>query len=407
MKTQEEIFALKSKIQAEALLAIETQNHWASLLAMATGTGKTKIPIDYIKKHASNLQNISLLVPTTKLRDENWKVEFDKWGATQYYDKVDRLCYASASKVKGKHYNLLICDESHNLTELSSEFFKDNTIDKVILLTATTPKKMEKIKIFNDLGVKTVYNLPLDEAVNLGIVAPYKIKIVLVPVDEKTKYIKGGSKAKPFLTTEKANINYLDRLVEISNPYYEGRLTLASETEKKAYQMAVMRRLRAIYSYKSKLEAVEFLLRAYIPETDKTLIFSGTIEGANKLCKHRYHSKIKSDKDLIDFMEGKINRLSVVDRVNEGMNIEGVDSGIIHQIKSSDKDLVQRLGRLIRYREGHEAVLWITVFEGTQDEVWLASALEEIDPERVEIHTLRKLQEDYVTKFKKENGIKF
>lgn len=405
-KTQEEVFALKSKIQAEALEQIEVQNHWASLLAMATGSGKTKVPIDYIKKHASTVQKISLLVPTTKLRDENWKAEFDKWGASEYYDRVERYCYASGSKVKGKHFNLLICDEAHNLTELSAEFFKDNTIDKIILLTATLPKKFDKIAIFNELGVKTVYTLTLDEAVALGIVAPYRIKVVLVPVDNKTKYIKGGTKKKPFLTTERANIDYLDRAVQIADPYYEGRMTLPSELEKKAYQMAIMRRLRGIYSYKSKIEAVEFILRAYVPESDRTLIFAGTIEGANKLCKHRYHSKT-TEKDLQAFMSGEINRLSSVNKLNEGLNVEGVDSGVVQQAQSSDKDLIQRLGRLIRYREGHEANLWITVLEGTQDEVWLASALQGIDPSRVEVYTLKELQDEYVTKFKEENGIKF
>ena len=67
----------KDKLQKEALEACETEGN--ILLTMATGTGKSRIAIEYAKKH--NLQSIALLVPTENLRDNNWQEEFYKWDA--------------------------------------------------------------------------------------------------------------------------------------------------------------------------------------------------------------------------------------------------------------------------------------------------------------------------------------
>ena len=68
----------------------------------------------------------------------------------------------------------------------------------------------------------------------------------------------------------------------------------------------------------------------------------------------------------------------------EGHNFPGVDSGIIGQLNSKEKDLVQRIGRLIRFRPGHEAHLYIVISESTQDEKWLENATENLDQSKIE-----------------------
>lgn len=67
----------------------------------------------------------------------------------------------------------------------------------------------------------------------------------------------------------------------------------------------------------------------------------------------------------------------------EGHNFPGVDSAIIGQLNSKEKDLVQRIGRIIRYRPGHEAHIWIVVSEGTQDEKWLEKAVENLNQSKI------------------------
>jgi superfamily II DNA or RNA helicase len=45
---------------------------------------------------------------------------------------------------------------------------------------------------------------------------------------------------------------------------------------------------------------------------------------------------------------------------------------------------VQRIGRLIRFRPGHEAHLYIIVSESTQDEKWLENATENLNQSKIE-----------------------
>ena len=87
-------------------------------------------------------------------------------------------------------------------------------------------------------------------------------------------------------------------------------------------------------------------------------------------------------------MEEKISKLSCVGALNEGMNIKNVDTGIIVQVNSNDLNLVQRLGRLIRKRPGHEAILYIICCKDTQDEVWLKESLKNFQPEKITFHNI-------------------
>jgi len=75
----------------------------------------------------------------------------------------------------------------------------------------------------------------------------------------------------------------------------------------------------------------------------------------------------------------EINQLAVVEALNEGVNLPEVNGAVIVQLSSSKRDLVQRLGRTIRARPGHKAIIWILVTLGTPDEEWFKNAIESLD----------------------------
>lgn len=367
---------LRSKVQQEATQAI-INNNGTGIIAMATGSGKSKVAIDVamILGEHSSLPH-ALIVPTEKLRDENWKEEYSKWGADTLWERTERLCYASASKVKGHTFGIAILDEGHNLTDLGSEFFINNDVRTAVLLTATPPTDPIKKEILKNLGLKVIYHLTLDQAVRLGFVAPYKITVVTVPLNDKDKDVTGGTKKVPFMTTEKATSDYMNRTIQ-------GAMFDKSPSGKARLKFAILRRMQFIYKLKSKTKVIKFLLENVISQDDRTLIFCGSIAQAEDVCPYKYHSK-SGDKDYNAFKAEEINRLSCVKAINEGHNFPGVDSGIIGQLNSKEKDLVQRIGRLIRYRPGHEAHIYIVVSEGTQDEKWLESALTNLDASKIE-----------------------
>lgn len=372
---------IRGKVQLEACRAV-IANGGRGIVAMATGAGKSKVGImlaeHYMKNTSLKTGKIGLLVPTQKLRDENWKEEFYHWDKAELWEKVDRNCYASASKVSDRIYPIAILDEGHNITELSSSFFDNNEVENVVILTATPPESEDKKILLSERNLRVVYHLSLENAIKLGFVAPYDITVIKVPLNEVDKNVKAGSKTRPFMTTEKASYSYLDTEIKFLSENYM-QLGMADRNKKRFLELT---RMNLIYKLKSKTEAAKYLIENVIPKEDRFLTFCGSKEQADSLGEHRFHSSSGS-KSYNLFKEGKINELHCVKAINEGHNLPNVDCGIIVQINSKQKDILQRIGRLIRFRPGHKAKVFIIVSEGTQDEVWLNSALEGTNQERV------------------------
>lgn len=363
----------KELIQNKAL-DIWINNNYKGLLAMATGSGKTKVAILAIKYLIETLgikqPKICLITPTETLRDIGWHDEFKKWKVFKYYKFLDRYCYVSINKIHNQIYDLVILDEGHNITESNSLFFNQNICNKVLGLSATPPSDEIK-KVLIKLHCPVIYQYKLDTAVKDGVVAPYKINVVEIQLNNSDKYIEAGTKLKPFLTTEYNHYNYLSQQI----------LRLKYAGKQKASMFAQINRQRFLGNLKSKTNVAKLIIDKYL-KNDRSLIFCHSINQADQLCKHSFHSKSK-DNNLELLRSKKINRLSCVKALNEGENIPDLDSAIIIQINSVERHIVQMLGRIIRFRPNHEAVIWILIAVNTQDEVWWKKCSENIDKQKI------------------------
>lgn len=390
----------KDEVQAEAVRIFDLHKG-SGILQMATGTGKSKIPIEIAKRDYYPGYRILICVPTEKLRDKNWKEEFIKWGAESIWnDCVERTCYVSMPKLIDQHYDLVVLDECHNITENNSSFFSQCTCKKLIGLTATMPKDSIKLSIFNSLHLKVIYSVSMDQAVEWGLVSPYKIIVVRTDIDKVTKNIAAGNKKKPFMQSEYAAYQYITK--KIYDMQYDEdvngnpiKMDLNSN-ERARLKMLLLQRMRLIYNFKSKLDTAKYLLRRLIPESERTLIFAGSIAHADELCIHSFHSKSgKKSTTFEDFCEKKINRMSCVDSVNEGHNIPDLDRALIVQLNSKSLKMIQRIGRVVRFREDHIARIIIVVAKGTMDEQWTKTALAEFDEDNITVYNLTDLKAKY------------
>lgn len=349
----------REKIQQEAL------SKWLiirrGLLVLPTGTGKTKIAIDAIveTKH----KKVLVIVPTEKLRDDTWPKELKKWG---WKKKIEIVCYASIAKIKRRSFDLVIMDEAHRITENNKAFFKNNKIKDILGLTATNPK--DKYDLLKDI-CPLIYTVTLDEAIDAGAVADYEIEIVYLKLDDKDKYIQGGNAKNRFFTTEAGQYKFINQRINAMR--YSGR---------PVPEFFYMNRMRFIYNLRSKTQLAKKLLLGL--QDKRTLIFCGSIEQAQEVCPNFYHSK-SDDKALEAFMQGKINHLSAVRALNEGINIPKVDTALIVQLNSKELDLVQRIGRTLRTDKEVNAKVIILVSIGTQDENWAEKAIAYFDQTKV------------------------
>jgi superfamily II DNA or RNA helicase len=98
-----------------------------------------------------------------------------------------------------------------------------------------------------------------------------------------------------------------------------------------------------------------------------------------------YHSE--SSRDALDkFQKKEISLLGAVRALNEGKNLTEPDNALIVQVDSVDRNLVQRIGRLVRVRYdnlSHKARIIILVAIDTADENWYTSAISDFDSRRI------------------------
>lgn len=381
----DKIFVKKNEIQLKGLISWRDASY-RSILAMCTGSGKSRCGVLAAQRVVEEMidpyytPKILIIVPTETLRDEGWKDEFVKWKQKDIYEKnVVRSCYVSANKINNEEFDLVIMDECHRITPANSEFFTQNKVKRILGLTATPPEDQDKKDLLRALGLKISFKYSLEEGVLDGVVAPFDINVVELRLDETNTYLVEPKKAPAYKTSEKARYRALTAIIE--KMQWSGKDVPA---------FMYLNRMRFLYDLPSKTKAAKEILKKHFGAKERHLIFAGSIKQAEELCPYRYHSKT-DDKDLQRLKQGKIHKLSCIKALNEGENIPNMDSAMVVQLSSKSLDLIQRIGRVVRVREGHRATIWILCVVDTQDEKWVKKALEGFDPSVIKYHHIKNL----------------
>lgn len=305
--------------------------------------------------------------------------------------------------------------EGHNITENNSDFFKNNSTGDVLLLTPMrlSNDNQEKLRILRELNIQPVYELSLEDCVKLGIVAPYNVHIIQVPLDDKEAYCKAGNKTKVWYQTEKAKYKYL------TNSVNHGK-----------YALARIERMHFIANTMSKAKAAQWVLNNVISSETKTLIFCGSKKQADILCEHRFYSKPtkpkkltprqetderkvekyksemrnyerqkadwQGDESLKAFVEDRIKWLCCVEALNEGMNLDtrsSVDLAFMVQLNSKELHFRNRMGRILRYAPDFVGNVIVLALEDTEDLTWANRATITLDQNRVFRYKLQDLKD--------------
>jgi superfamily II DNA or RNA helicase len=340
--------------------------------------GKSRLAIQIIKKF--NLKSVLWVTPSVELRDVDIPKEFVKWKAKRFVTKTTIICYDSLSVQIGQ-FDMVILDEIQKLTEANTEpLFNGKIKYKTILgLTGTMPKHDEKLALIRRLKLPILKEITIDEAVEGQMVADYKVNVLEVPLDTINKNIKAGTKAKPFFTTEFANYQYLSK--NIARMMYQ--------PDKRMLTFAILKRLRFIYTSPTKLQTAMNLIKHL---KGRKLVFAGSIEHAEALSPHTYHSKTNRD-DLDLFLQEKLDLLACVNAGGTGFTYTNVDHFVIVQADSNKSgNFIQKLARSLLLQKDYVASIWVICLTGTQDEIWVKSALEQLDQSKIEYINIKNLK---------------
>lgn len=277
-----------------------------------------------------------------------------------------------------------------SLSPTYSLFYENNTYDALIGLSAKIDVKT-RYDVTRGLITNTVtkgfylnkycpviYRYSLDDARDDNLNRDLDIHVIYNKLDNKTKNILAGNVKRRFYQTEKESYDFWTKKLA------EALDSTNSAPNKLFARISSLKRATVLYSLPSKIKAVNKLVQ-YL---DRTLVFGNSIESLLKITPNVISSKNKDDKNKKirkEFESNKIDLIGSFKMLKQGANIKGLDNLVIMSYYSSEKDVIQRLGRA-RKDGNRKGKVFIFVTENTQEEKWYLKMFENINAYNVISH---------------------
>ena len=376
-------------------------------ICLSTGTGKSKIAIDFIKENP-DIRLILITSPRTNLK-ENWEKELEKWGLVINHQRSDNRWkiespdgnhrwlwikienIQTAYKWKNEHFDLIIADEIHTMmTPEYSQLFQHNKTKWLMGLTAT-----HDITNKNDKGFYYKKYCPIvfeyyDSAED-GIINKTRFKIVNHYLNDDDKILV-KTKAKEFVKGELDHYNYLTELMksgqkrmmaqgsedwftDAGNWFWKGQGTKEQKFAAMMYLNAIKYRKDYLLNLPSSAELAKKITKGILENipNSKVLIFSELTAQADKITDYTIHSNNDSKENsfLMDqFNLGYVRELGSCRSLTLGLNLKGATHAIMESYIGSATQSKQKKGRLDRLPTDDVAEMWIIRVMDTQGDKW-------------------------------------
>jgi len=341
------------------------------LVVLPTGSGKTRLAVTAMAR--TRVPTLAL-VPTRVLLDQ-WIRELSAaypgpigclGDGQRRLESVTVATFESGwrqmSRI-GDRFRLIVVDEVHH--------FGDGRRDEALELCAAplrlgltaTPPRSPSAERLHELVGPTVFELSVGD-LSGRYLAPFEVVTLQLALDaaERRSWDRAVSGYRPALRAFQRDCpgaGWLD-FVRASSRTEHGRKALA------AFRLS-----RSLLAYPSaKREAVASLLSRYT--ASKVLIF--TSDNATAYDVARQHlvmpitcdiSKVERAAALDRFRKGELRALVSARVLNEGIDVPDAEVAIVVGGTHGEREHVQRIGRLLRPREGKTAMVYELVMRGT------------------------------------------
>ena len=345
------------------------QKGMRGVIVAPTGTGKTVIASYAIQ--ASSLPTL-VIVPTERIL-KTWLNALTRFGmrATAYYGREKDLSPLTISIYNSviRHpeivdrFKMVVLDEVHHAgADVFSRVL--NLLDgkAVMALTATLRRSDGKHAVIT-AKLPIAYVLEFKTALEHGYIS--QVDIIPVPA--------------PLTSKEQEMYHEIEEKIRNVRMELEDAEAFSLPSVKELDRMLKIllnKRRQLLSKIPSKRKKVLEIVKSV--EDDRILVFSESIESVETLKQYllengvsaeTYHSqKPERVRDMIFANWGKAFRvLLAVRALDEGVDVPEVKMGIIIASGKETRQLVQRLGRLIRPVQGKKARLYVVYAEGTYE----------------------------------------
>ena len=279
------------------------------------------------------------------------------------YDSASRL-----SEQLGNRYGLLVFDEVHHLP---SEFYRviaELSLAPYRLGLSATPERADgRHRELDELVGPVVYRREPHDLTG-DVLAPFQVRRVPVTLSaaERTAYQQALDTRDAFLRDQRIGLGSLqgwNRFVMASARSPEGRRAMQAHREAR----------RIAHATPAKLRALAAILASHGDE--RIIVFTEDNLTAYEISRRfllpcmTHQTRVKERQHILEGFRDGVYRALVTSRVlNEGVDMPDAAVGVILSGSGSSREFIQRLGRLLRRREGKRALLYEVVARETREE---------------------------------------
>jgi superfamily II DNA or RNA helicase len=351
----------------------------AGVVVLPTGAGKTLVAALAI--HATDLWTLAV-VPTLDLLTQ-WRTALANalaldpariglfGGGAKELEPITIMTYDSAALYPRelRRFGLLIFDECHHLPAPTYRQIAEGAFTPLRLGLSATPERADMAHTdLNFLVGPEVYRRSPSELTGERYLARYReerIDIALSPEDE-ARYAEQRKIYRTFLRRRRILIrtpeDFQRKLVFLSARDPEARVALLAWRESRNIAMNAPR----------KYAEIERLLQQHA--SDQVILFSEynmvVDEVSRRFClpSITYKTPAEERRAILErFRSGRYTKLVTGRVLNEGVDVPDCRVAIIVSGNSTRREYIQRLGRVLRPKEG-EALLYELITGGTTEE---------------------------------------
>lgn len=358
-------------------------NKLCGTLNWATGVGKTRGGLmaisRFLKKNPT--KSVIIVVPSEPIQRQ-WNQELIDWNLFQQCS-VKTMSDTSVNKYS---CTLLVIDEIHKVgAPTLLNIFKNVQYTIILGLTATFERLDGKDEIISK-KCPIVDTISVEEAIENKWLADYREYEVLIEPEDIDVYKEVNKEFYEHFSY----FNYDFNLAMKCATDWKRRSELAKERCREdqsedfktvnkqilVHAMGFSRTLQArkkyIYNHPKKIELTNLILENR--QDEKCITFSATVAMAEKIKYGAVYSGKDSVKkgrmNLQEFVQQDGGVLNTVMKLNEGFNCPDISVSVILGFNSSSTTKKQRVGRVIRQKEGKVAEVFTLVLKGTVEEEW-------------------------------------
>ncbi|MGB9728278.1 MAG: DEAD/DEAH box helicase family protein [Thermoprotei archaeon] len=358
----------------------EALNNWMNankrgIIVLPTGSGKTLIGIMAILE----LKEPTLVIaPTIELMDQ-WALLIQKYlntdvglygGGDKELKCITIATYSSAylnAELIGNKFKLMIFDEVHHLpSEGYRQIAELSAAPHRMGLTATPEREDEAHKDLDQLVGPIVYRSGVKDFAG-SYLANFEIKKIYVPLtrEEYTEYKRLSSIYEEYFKKRGWTLRSLKD--------FEKFIMRTGNDIKAREALLAWNRARSIaLNSSTKIEKLRELLRYHRGE--RIIIFTEHNEIVKRISNEllipiiTHKTSDYERKAVMDgFRTGIFNAIATSKVLEEGIDVPDANIAIILSGSGSKREFIQRLGRILRPKEGKKAILYEIISSGTKE----------------------------------------